>query len=409
MCLIAIMAVSIPLSFLQYFIESHYQNVIITNLVVLVIYLVLFFLWLIALKLIYDEPLIRLLLAEVLGGVLQHISYCLYSIINIATYLDAIFYLKFGQWVGNFLGIIIQFIISGALFTAYYFLFVRKLPLLPHSCDKSINLFLVLCLSRIVIPLLNALSNIFKSDDISTQIFVRATLMIVSVTILILYIKIIDERAAKSERDAIERLNFSEQEKYKKMKQNMELISIKCHDIKHFITAIGKQKQVDLSELSNAVKIYDSFPKTGNDIIDTMISEKSLYCSAHKIKLTITADASQLDFVSITDICALFGNLLDNAIEATEQVKDTNERIININIRPVASQVFICIENSFFHKLKMNGEEFLTTKNDVDNHGYGLKSIKLIVKKYDGTFSYSQTEHLFRISILFPIPSAIEK
>lgn len=94
----------------------------------------------------------------------------------------------------------------------------------------------------------------------------------------------------------------------------MELISIKCHDIKHYIAMAGENGGVNVSELNELVNIYELTIKTGNEIIDTLIADRSLYCSAHNIKLTVIADASQLDFISASDMCSLFGNMLENAI-----------------------------------------------------------------------------------------------
>jgi len=131
----------------------------------------------------------------------------------------------------------------------------------------------------------------------------------------------------------------------------MDLINIKSHDIKHYISLAGSGG-IDLDELSKQVNIYDSTIKTGNDIIDTLLAERNLYCSAHDITLTVMADAAGLAFISVADMCALFGNILENAVEAVEGVEDGDKRIININIHTIAGQISVCVENYFTGKAR---------------------------------------------------------
>ena len=129
-----------------------------------------------------------------------------------------------------------------------------------------------------------------------------------------------------------------------------------------------------------------------------------LYCNAHDIRLTVIADASRLDFISTGDMCSLFGNMIENAVEAVDRVREREKRLISVNIRPVAGQVFMSVENCFAGEVKAVDGLPVTDKENVEYHGYGLKSIRMIAEKYDGVFSYKAENGLFRVSVLFPVP-----
>ena len=399
----AVAAVSVGIAFLQYYIEMTFANVILTNVTVLLIYTALFILWFFGMKISYDESLLRVLISCVFGGLCQYLSYCLYSILNIIVSLDAYLYITFKQF-GYPIGLVVQTIICGGTLVACYFLFAKRIVRLTPPPDRGTGLYIALCLSHLIVSLLNALGNILTSDDTAIQLFVRIVLMICSICIIILYVKMLETRSAKYDFEIVNNLNINEHQHFLKLKQDMELVSIKCHDIKHFINAAGTREGIDLSELGDAVSIYDTTIKTGNDVIDTLLAERKLYCSAHNITLTVLADAEKLDYIGATDICALFGNMLENAVEATGKVSDPARRVININIRPVSGQMFICVENSFDDKPKIIDGMPSTSKEDKTHHGYGLKSIKIITEKYDGVFSYNIEDGIFRVSVLLPLP-----
>ena len=99
------------------------------------------------------------------------------------------------------------------------------------------------------------------------------------------------------------------------------------------------------------MNIYDNTIKTGNEILDTLIAERSLYCRENSITLTVMADASGMDFINKADMCALFGNIIENAIEAADKVSDPEKRTVSLNIRHVAGQISICEENYFNEEL----------------------------------------------------------
>ena len=214
-------------------------------------------------------------------------------------------------------------------------------------------------------------------------------------------------RSLKSELQTTMQLLKQAEDQYKSSKENVDIINLKCHDLKHQLTEYAKNGKLDselLGELENVINIYDSTIKTGNEALDLILSEKSLICQKKDIKLTCLADCSKLNFINKTDLYSLFGNLIDNAMEAVYKIQDVDKRHINLVVKNVNSFVSISIDNYYEGNIVLldNGLP-KTTKEDKDYHGYGMKSIQLIVNKYDGDLNISLDNNVFSLFIMFPI------
>lgn len=149
--------------------------------------------------------------------------------------------------------------------------------------------------------------------------------------------EIVYNRRLQMNMAAIERLRATEARQYQMSRENIEAINIKCHDLKHQIRALASGDATVssrvLDEISREVDVYDSVVKSSNDALDTILTEKSLYCEKHGITLSCIADGAALDFVEPTDLYSFFGNALDNAIEAVVRMADPERRSIGLVVR----------------------------------------------------------------------------
>ena len=113
-------------------------------------------------------------------------------------------------------------------------------------------------------------------------------------------------------------------------------------------------------------------------------------------------DCSKLNFITEADLYSLFGNMIDNAIEAVTKIEDVNKRSISLIVRNALSCTSIFISNYYEGKIILDNNGMpKTTKLNNGYHGYGLKSIKLIVDKYNGDFKIDIKDNIFMIQILF--------
>ena len=180
---------------------------------------------------------------------------------------------------------------------------------------------------------------------------------------------------------------------------------MKCHDLRHQIREYGKKSAISpesINDLEQMINIYDSNVKTGNETLDLILTEKSLLCQKKNIKLTCLADCSKIGFIVDSDLYSLFGNAVDNAIEAVMKIQNDDKRNISLIVRNVENYLSISIENYYEGEIKFGNDGLpLTTKFDTNYHGYGVKSIKYIVDKYHGTLSITAKKDIFKLYILF--------
>lgn len=228
-----------------------------------------------------------------------------------------------------------------------------------------------------------------------------------AIVILYLQNELFKKSSIKQERDLMNMLWQNKQEQYELAKENIELINQKSHDLKHQIQALRKLNKEEfdayLNEMEESVEIYESIVKTGNDVFDTILTQKSLYCKKRNIQVTCVADGSQMDFIETVDLYAILGNALDNAIEAVEKFEETEKRQIDVMIHRQKNFLVMNFINPIPEKLKYDDEFPVTTKKDKKYHGFGLRSIQHFVKKYDGVLNISEEDGCFSLKIMIPV------
>lgn len=211
--------------------------------------------------------------------------------------------------------------------------------------------------------------------------------------------------------EVVNELRKEEQAQYELNKQNVDLINIKCHDLKYQIREMGNKTSMSpevVESITKVINIYDSAIKTGNKALDVVLSQKSLFCSQHQIKFNCIADGSALSFMSEPDTYSLFGNIIDNAVEAVKNL-DTSKRLITLRIKKVGNLVSISAQNCYQGKITFNDGYPVTSKADARYHGFGLRSIKIVCDKYNGTLSLDSSNQTFTVAILFTVDETISK
>ena len=129
------------------------------------------------------------------------------------------------------------------------------------------------------------------------------------------------------------------------------------------------------------------------------------YCREHGITMTCFADAQNLDFIDVMDVCAIFGNAIDNAIECEQKIDNPQMRLIKVNVYTQNHFLLIRVENYCEDQVDFDRGLPVTTKTDSQMHGYGVKSMKRAVEKYGGHLHLEQEDVWFRITALIPLPS----
>lgn len=210
------------------------------------------------------------------------------------------------------------------------------------------------------------------------------------------------------ERELLKQLISEKKKQYEYSKENIEIIKQKCHDLKHQILALeiasDEERKTMIAETKEAVMIYDSVVSTDNDILNTILTEKSLHCVKHNIRISYIINTTRVDFINIIDLYTILGNALDNAIECVNRFSDDDKKTISLSIDTKGPLVCISTENYYEGKIIIKDGLPITTKQDKTYHGLGLNNIKLLVKKYGGDIRVSTEREIFSLQIVIPIP-----
>ena len=217
------------------------------------------------------------------------------------------------------------------------------------------------------------------------------------------------EMHAVRERDAYESMLQMQQMSYRMEQESIDLVNRKYHDLKHQIallkSEIGTEKKSEsLNQLEKEIQVYESMNKTGNEILDTILTAKGIYCQGKGIELTTVADGQAISFMEMADISSLFGNALDNAIEAVESIEDESQRLIHLSVSTHKGFVRICVENRYQGKLRLKDSLPVSSKENKAFHGYGVKSIRAVAMKYGGSVTFSGNDGWFEMRVLIPVP-----
>lgn len=215
-------------------------------------------------------------------------------------------------------------------------------------------------------------------------------------------------RSLRLKNQTMARLIDEQRERYAFSARTIERVNIKCHDLKHQVhhlasNATGVDDRL-LSNLERTIDDYDSIFNTGCDALDVVLDEKHSICVKRGIELACMADGTSLKDLAPDDVYVLFGNILDNAIEAQESVQPENERYIILTVKATGKMLVIHEENRMSGKLRyQDGLPMTTKKNENMDHGFGTRSIRHIAATYDGALSMTDKDGWFMLDIAIPL------
>lgn len=151
-----------------------------------------------------------------------------------------------------------------------------------------------------------------------------------------------------------------------------------------------------LDELQAPVKKMLDTVWTGDETVDYLINSKAVTAKENGIKYQVQVEFPRHTNLKSADLCAILGNLLDNALEAARQVPIPDHRFIQLVIRRINHMLVIKVENSYITEPIKKDGTLQTSKEEGGLHGWGLKSAQTAAEKYDGMIQTSYTDHSFQ-------------
>lgn len=183
-------------------------------------------------------------------------------------------------------------------------------------------------------------------------------------------------------------------------KSSIDLINIKCHDLRHQLTALNSADKEELEKIADAIEVYDTDFKTGNEALDVVLMEKGLLCRRKNVRMTCLINGAHMSAMKQSDIYSFFSNALENAMESVEALEE-DRRVVSISEVCVDNAIIIRIENFFSGKMEFR-DGLPVTRKDSSYHGFGVKSMRMVADKYGGELIFSTNGDIFRVDLVLP-------
>jgi len=359
-------------------------------------YIVIFVFSYLLLMMLFNENKKALFLCATSGYLVQHITaqiilignYTVHTNMDITLPLDALF------------SVLAQLPFIALVYFLFYVIFAKKTSNWVEESNSGNHLLLLAIITIIMVALLSSIRDYYANESLALTLVSRLFSILSCFFLLYLKAYIIDTSKKETEKKLIEQLYYEQQKQFQFNKETIDLINEKCHDMRHQIASAGANMASE--ELKELISIYDNTIRTGNSTLDTIFSEKSILCQKYGIRLSPMIDGDALAFMELGDICSLFGNILENAIESVSKLTNESDRIISIKVQEKASMLIITCDNYYNETLNFVDGLPISSKDDNDYHGFGLKSIKRIAKKYGGTLTIN-TDEMFHLIVVIPV------
>ena len=305
----------------------------------------------------------------------------------------------FTRWEIYIIGIAARLFVLGVVY-----LLLKNFKYKMQMKD-SIVLTLVFLIAFAIVVFANFnLLNLEKSADLT--LYISSGVVAAIFMMIFMYAKNILYLREQEQRDKVQIAQLQQQYAYysDKLKDEERIRSI-YHDLKnHLLVMESRQNTEETRRMAETLRSqiagYEDYVHTGNDFLDIILKDKSAKAREKQIDFSAMVDFHGIDFMEPLDISTIFGNAIDNAIEASENLPEY-KRLITVKAERVRDMLIITVENN-----TEPGNHLVegTTKKDRFTHGFGIPNIKKAVEKYGGQCSFQQEERMYRLKILIPIP-----
>ena len=236
--------------------------------------------------------------------------------------------------------------------------------------------------------------------DLSTSVF--GVFFIVQ----FLYSRNVSYLREQEQRDKLQIAQLQQQYAYYQNKlKNEERIRSIYHDMKNHLLVLEGSQSTEVTrqmakEIHSQIADYENYIHTGNNFLDILIKDKAEKSREKHIDFSASIDFDGIDFMEPLDISTLFGNGIDNAVEASEKLPE-EQLLILVKAGKVQNFVSILVENNCSDEAHTDGH---TTKEDKFLHGFGISNMQKAAEKHNGTCTTAQANGKFTLKILLPIP-----
>lgn len=217
-------------------------------------------------------------------------------------------------------------------------------------------------------------------------------------TLLYLQTELFKKSAMQKEMDALNLLYERQRQQYQVARQNVQIINRRCHELKVRIAELRRlgpeaAAAQTLDEADRAARLYDAGANTGNEVLDVVLTEKTLLCESRQVQLNAVADGSHLGRFEPGDLYALFANLLDHAVESAVRTQQPHRRMIDL---------LVCLRQNFI-VISITSPARPPRATPSRTEAVELRVVRRIVQKYHGTLTTETENGFFAVKMIFPL------
>lgn len=254
---------------------------------------------------------------------------------------------------------------------------------------------------------------LFSGSSLFDMFNIRTIFDLMGVVALYAFQSKVAEVEMKADLMEMSRFVQTQYDKYRNYQDSIDFINMKYHDLMHQMSDLREQispekKSILINNIESELKEYNPFFETGNPVLDALLDSKRAICRKENITMTVVTDGKLLGFMHVSDICSIFGNALDNAIESVIMIPDKQKRLIHIEVTLQKNFLLIIFENACEQAVTITNGIPKTMKKDKLNHGLGTRSIQYTVQKYKGSAIFSMKDQWFLLRILIPLNQKLE-
>lgn len=193
---------------------------------------------------------------------------------------------------------------------------------------------------------------------------------------------------------------------YEELEQNQLAIRKLRHDMNNHLGIIGSfmetgeyEKALDYFKKLQVAAAAGSRKFCENGLVNAVINAKYNLAEKLDIPCFINMELKKVYDMDDVSLCTIFANLLDNALEAASGIPEKEKRRLSLKARLVSDALCIEVENTFAGEVKEAKGQLVTTKENAEGHGYGLRSVQDVVELYGGHIQISHEDGIFRVTI----------
>lgn len=309
------------------------------------------------------------------------------------------------------------------LFTALILVAVSRWALRDALENLHWQQILFILLPLLPYVFIRASSFVYDVTDESRYYTLSAVLLLLGVCTIAMIVANAHNLSVQTEHNEVLRMQTLLHEQhllFLGQKSAMDAVNQRYHDLKHYLnwleslledSSIEKTEQIAgfLESVRREIRPYEATVASGNETLDILLSEKYTLCAEQDIRPLFYVDGSRFGFMNSFDICAIFGNLLDNAIEAAIEsrrwaptAEDPNDIILHVYYN--SGLAVINCTNRCQDVARSVADNPQAVRGTDAGHGYGFKSLRSIVERYNGGLTWSAEDGEFKLSIVIPLP-----